>query len=543
MPLSQYDSGAELSLRHLPDTSDASFSFQIPSALSKGDLLLGGDDMSFFRDANDSIQTPGPSRIAAGPLTLGELAPRAIRASQIPPQDPVLDLPPPKPRSKSKRTPQGLSKTVKIRTARAIGNSRPARGALMQSTQGPGADTSAATRLDTLCTEVLMLDNDPHVSSTANPPNIHVKPPHDVVSNPVVPARERRASRPKHTIISGGISKLRSKTTASASTLPRNIPSVPNSQQQSLSQPRLCVTSDSADFIQDEPNPDESICSSTTGGVAERLVMYSQKLLSSFGPFMSEPIAPAPEINPALPPGDDEAIPATVNVNDIERERDNPLTLSQVSPSKRVSPLPPPPAIAMPHSPMRPSTKRPVSVAASSDSQRAAKKGKSTASKAADTQAAAVLPPVNPTKPVEFKFSVDARIEARMKAEHEKVGQDTRSLASSKARKTYHVPDFKTLHAQHDAEVAQRKENIVPVVPLPLELNTDGRAREREKFDEQVREKERELERAMEERRREREENEEREIRELRKKAIPKAHEVPEWYKEAPKKKKRNLNE
>jgi hypothetical protein len=41
--------------------------------------------------------------------------------------------------------------------------------------------------------------------------------------------------------------------------------------------------------------------------------------------------------------------------------------------------------------------------------------------------------------------------------------------------------------------------------------------------------------------RREREAEEERELREMRRRAVPRAHEVPEWYREAPKKKKRDL--
>jgi hypothetical protein len=151
-----------------------------------------------------------------------------------------------------------------------------------------------------------------------------------------------------------------------------------------------------------------------------------------------------------------------------------------------------------------------------------------------------VLPAVNPTKPVGFRFQLDARMEAR-KAEHEK----ERSLALQKQRTQHHqplpVPDFKTLHAQQEAELALRKENILPVVPLPIELNTDGRAREREKFDLRMKGKEEEMERAMELRRKEREENEEREVRELRKKAIPKAHEVPDWYREAPKRKSKDV--
>jgi Targeting protein for Xklp2 (TPX2) domain len=125
-------------------------------------------------------------------------------------------------------------------------------------------------------------------------------------------------------------------------------------------------------------------------------------------------------------------------------------------------------------------------------------------------------------------------MEAR-RAEYEK----GRSLLMQKQRMQFvPVPDFKTLHAQQEAEINHRKENIHPTVTLPLELHTNERAKEREKFDRMIKEKERELERVMEQRRREREENEEREVRELRKKAVPKAHEVPEWYNEMPKRKR-----
>jgi hypothetical protein len=99
------------------------------------------------------------------------------------------------------------------------------------------------------------------------------------------------------------------------------------------------------------------------------------------------------------------------------------------------------------------------------------------------------------------------------------------------------IPDFKASHAALDAAVASRKEHIVPVIPLSVEMFTEARAKEREKFDAHVKEKEREMQIALEQRRREKEEEEEREIMELRKKAIPRAHEVPEWYKDMPKRK------
>jgi len=68
--------------------------------------------------------------------------------------------------------------------------------------------------------------------------------------------------------------------------------------------------------------------------------------------------------------------------------------------------------------------------------------------------------------------------------------------------------------------------------------------KERREFDEMVREKEREKERLEEEQRKLKEEEDEKELKELRKKLVPKAHEVPEWYKEAPKRKdKDNVRE
>jgi hypothetical protein len=48
-----FNSGDELSLRHLPDVSESSFSFQIPGAIR--DNLLVDDDLDFFKGADVSI--------------------------------------------------------------------------------------------------------------------------------------------------------------------------------------------------------------------------------------------------------------------------------------------------------------------------------------------------------------------------------------------------------------------------------------------------------------------------------------------------------
>ena len=70
-----YDSGDEISLRHLPESSDASFSFQIPNSLHHTDLLLNDNDADFFKDAS-FLTTPGPSRVRhSPPMTLAEVTP------------------------------------------------------------------------------------------------------------------------------------------------------------------------------------------------------------------------------------------------------------------------------------------------------------------------------------------------------------------------------------------------------------------------------------------------------------------------------------
>ncbi|KAF9011426.1 hypothetical protein BDQ17DRAFT_1346205, partial [Cyathus striatus] len=163
------------------------------------------------------------------------------------------------------------------------------------------------------------------------------------------------------------------------------------------------------------------------------------------------------------------------------------------------------------------------------------------------------------TQPIEFKFQLDSRIPAR-KAQQPQgdsatmnakgtfgqsrpLSTSTSTSHNSKSRRfdlSSRIPDFKALHAVHDTGLAQRKENVRPTVPVPIEFATEHRAKERRKFEEHVREVEREKEVEREARRRERELEDEREIRELRRKAIPKAHEVPEWYKDAPKRKERS---
>ncbi|KAJ3517502.1 hypothetical protein NMY22_g13950 [Coprinellus aureogranulatus] len=182
------------------------------------------------------------------------------------------------------------------------------------------------------------------------------------------------------------------------------------------------------------------------------------------------------------------------------------------------------------------------------------------------------------TIPVGFRFSVDARLEARSRSaageSEDRKAKSTSSLLKGKGKakevptggvrkrpavtrsqgamaslkrslptvdkELYSVPDFKSLHAANNAALARKRQKVLqeahPTIPVAPRFATDARLEERHKFEEKVKEKERREREEMEAKRRQQQEEQERELRELRKKAVPKAHEVPEWYKDAPKK-------
>ena len=75
------------------------------------------------------------------------------------------------------------------------------------------------------------------------------------------------------------------------------------------------------------------------------------------------------------------------------------------------------------------------------------------------------------------------------------------------------------------------------IVPGEFRFSTEQRARDRERFDEGVRAKQKEKEQQLEEDRAAKAVEEERETREMRKRAVPKANAVPEWYATMPKRK------
>ncbi len=82
----KYTHMADLSLRHIPDLSDASgiadfsdSSFQIPAAAHHADDLLADSTVNFFNTAGSAFNTPAPHARASvqPPLTLAELTPRS----------------------------------------------------------------------------------------------------------------------------------------------------------------------------------------------------------------------------------------------------------------------------------------------------------------------------------------------------------------------------------------------------------------------------------------------------------------------------------
>lgn len=75
------------------------------------------------------------------------------------------------------------------------------------------------------------------------------------------------------------------------------------------------------------------------------------------------------------------------------------------------------------------------------------------------------------------------------------------------------------------------------IIPEAFRFSTEQRARERERFDEAVRVKQKEKEQRLEEDRAAKAVEEERGIREMRKRAVPKANTVPGWYATMPKRK------
>jgi hypothetical protein len=374
----------ELSLRHLPNISNTSFSFQIPTSLSKGDLLLGDDGSDFFHNTEDNITTPGSSSM---PLTLAELTP-AVNAAQC--YSTVL---PAQPDPSPKQTPQDIAKVSAGLPPSSQLYTRPV------TRSRAGEASPAVARLRALKAEVETLNEDlqsetddvtSQLTFTEEP-----QPPTSSKLPKAITKQKRVRSQGTHsrelpdlnkiqTPIFGRITKSRSKKTSTKSNFTRCLPSVP----QFLPNPQTREpTHKSPNGVAcGEQNPDDGMYPTTTSGAAERLVNYSQKFMNSFGcvvfgchceymlittrNLVSRAISSEPVHKPVSVPD-----PIFVDPANSSSSRNKPFTLSQLPSHKPASSRPSSPAITVPVSPMRLPSKRPATDASS---YQVSKKGKTT---------------------------------------------------------------------------------------------------------------------------------------------------------------------
>ncbi|KIJ11339.1 hypothetical protein PAXINDRAFT_181867 [Paxillus involutus ATCC 200175] len=445
----------DITLDHLPDLSDASLSFQIPADNSSADLLLADvtDGFNLLRRGTDddaTFATLMPTPYRGPPLTLCEITPKPESASRPPPRS---------------RTPRpSSSESSEIPHPLTLGYpsvdkwSTPPRARSKPTDIALGSPLVSEERQEQLApADVEILGRHPETTTHVDiDMAVHINEAAVSVHGPVPTLRPKTKLKPrtksKPTVADGGISKIPAPTNAHVSRKAKNLPS---SKDVALAVPHCTASQNpwpqSGDIDAEEqlvppasmnddirmPADNHSI-TPTTSRMAERLVSYSQKLISSIGVEGK-------------------------NSRSV-RARD------QSGPSSAVD---------------LPLFEKPN----------------------------ATLPAAQVTKPVAFTFRVDARLEAR---------KIERLAASEQGM-------HRALHESHESTLACRKENIVPSGPIEtFFFYTEQRAKERERFDEMVKRKEEEMQRVREEQRRLAAEEEERAIKELRRKAIPKANEVPE---------------
>ncbi|KIK97718.1 hypothetical protein PAXRUDRAFT_135729 [Paxillus rubicundulus Ve08.2h10] len=458
----------EITLDHLPDLSDASLSFQIPADNSSADLLLADvtDGFNLLRRGTDddaSFATLLPTPRRGPPLTLGELTPKPESASR-----PQTRSRTPKPSSsESSDIPHPL--TLGHPSSDKRGKTPPCARSKLRDIAFDNPLVSEERQEQLAPADVETLGRHPEITTHFNmdmavPINEAVVSMHSPAPalRPKMKLKPRTKSKP--TVTDGGISKIPAPTNARVSRKAKNLPSsrdvapaVPhctasqNYWPQSGdidAQGQLVPPASMNDDI-NMPADNHSI-TPTTSRMAERLVSYSQKLISSIGMEGKN----SRSVRARDPPG-----PSSAFDLPLFKEKPN-----------------------------------------------------------------ATLSTAQLTKPVAFTFRVDSRLEARR----------TERLATSeqgmhRSYPSHVVPDFRALHESHQSTLACRKDNMVPSTSVEsFFFYTEQRAKERERFDEMVKRKEEETQRAREEQRRLAALEEARAIKELRKKAIPKANEVPE---------------
>lgn len=117
-------------------------------------------------------------------------------------------------------------------------------------------------------------------------------------------------------------------------------------------------------------------------------------------------------------------------------------------------------------------------------------------------------------------------------AKDDQCGDQTGSHASALKGST-----FSRSNNSSATSTGRSKKRTPLITPEAFRFSTEQRAKEREKFDEGVRVKQKEKERQSEEERAAKAVEEEREVKEMRKRAVPKANTIPGWYATVPKRK------
>ncbi|KAK6981495.1 hypothetical protein R3P38DRAFT_415020 [Favolaschia claudopus] len=689
--------GSDLSLRHLPDLSDVSFSFQIPA--DSGDDLLHGDSADFFGGATSMMVSPvAPRSVVDAPPTLGD--PQATSVVPVPMlaagarSTAKFLLPTTRSNIQTPSATQMASRMLKAIPASEM-NRGPFHGAATPrvgaSIDSESNDTQESTPRSKACNDTSKAKSHPmnlspdelfsHLPNDSPIDGVSSKDAERVSADPS--AEEKNSSLPE-LAKTARLPPPKSKKTATipnqkSSTTTTSNPVRPKPTSTfATTKPRGNPVPAKTAHTNVEPQPGKQDVEPDSG-IAGRLLMYGAQMITSFPQSdndedrtllhnspgsaaeedvaMTDNIQPAgPEVVEAISPSDifphrsgpspahnrmevadskprvsvvldseagmvDSSVPQTDPL--MSNSRDDPLTLSQLSPRKIAQPVQESGDIGGDSgkravSPMRPAVKRLSSAAPAEDNEVRRKKrvvgvgipsaaaiparpsthtvrgrggvrtvsapahvrtqparkssdalGKPvrviqrTASSASSTSTLprnAVVSAAPKIKKLPGISSASSSSAANSTSATRKVPTPGESSTSSTGStrdavtrhrrehaeestesqqprsKPYKIPDFKSMHASLAAQGALRRSQMAPTVPVPLAFSTDIRARERELFDEKVREKERELEAARELQRREREEEQVKEIREMRRRAVPKAHEVPDWYKEAPKK-------
>ncbi|KAJ6582688.1 hypothetical protein DFH09DRAFT_1360473 [Mycena vulgaris] len=616
---------------------DASFSFQIPT--ESADDLLRADSDDFFERSQDILGSPSSLRADDAPLTLSDLTP--VSAPILPTPTTKFLLPTTKLNMYDATASQIASRVPKPASVTHSARPKPKPAA--------GENIPSTVRETFIAGEIVMKTKPEPTALADDTPTSSLPPSkldsahklEQIFNRPrgaptAIESTKTLPQKVKKTVASGGIQKSNV-----ATSRPKPVPAPPSTTVASKSS-RAPIASRPPPLVDPQVHVGNMTTDAGETGIAARLVMYGQQMIGAFPAMPAEDDAiivdnPGPSNHTVMPAatrdaemapvrdasdGDNDLVVATdlghppeprdasdsdnvvapdaddrmvVDAEALEQPvvpRDDPLTLSQLSPRKRT-----PRGEAIPEaedallqdaeqgqrsgalSPMRPSAKRPASAAAEAPMTRS-KKGRVGAEgaprgaargarpgltrgwggehvvsapaqlrkpptrKAGDpprgAAASAIAAPkgkyklqrppgvasssstsnaitFNATVPLQFNFEVESRLGARRDGVLDRAESDEMQARP----KNYSIPDFAALHASQAAQTRTRASRTAPG------LTREG-----------VREKERALEAVREVQRREREELEVRETKELRRRAIPKAHEVPEWYKDAPKTKR-----